>query len=110
MQISRDQTIAQDLIDEGVLWPQDAARTRWAHVLSSAIGGPQTAPLVTSLPNNWMNVHLLCSAGLSKLVSDDRIRERLATMTSARQVCQDLLQDALDGGGSDNVTIIVGRA
>jgi hypothetical protein len=31
-------------------------------------------------------------------------------MTSARQVCEDLLQAALDGGGSDNITIIVGRA
>ena len=31
-------------------------------------------------------------------------------MTSAKQVCEQLLQDALDGGGSDNITIIVGRA
>jgi serine/threonine protein phosphatase PrpC len=31
-------------------------------------------------------------------------------MTSAKQVCEDLLQDALDGGGTDNITIIVGRA
>lgn len=30
-------------------------------------------------------------------------------MTSAKQVCEALLQDALDGGGSDNITIIVGR-
>jgi hypothetical protein len=30
-------------------------------------------------------------------------------MTSAAQACRDLLQDALDGGGSDNITIIVGR-
>jgi serine/threonine protein phosphatase PrpC len=31
-------------------------------------------------------------------------------MTSARQACEALLQDALDGGGSDNITVIVGRA
>ena len=30
-------------------------------------------------------------------------------MTSAKQVCEDLLQDALEGGGSDNITVIVGR-
>lgn len=30
-------------------------------------------------------------------------------MTSARQACETLLQDALDGGGSDNITIVVGR-
>ncbi len=54
-------------------------------------------------------MHLWCSDGLTKHVSDDRIRERLMTMTSAKQVCEDLLQDALDDGGTDNVTMIVGR-
>ena len=38
------------------------------------------------------------------------IAERLAGMTSAREACEGLLQDALDGGGTDNITIIVGRA
>jgi serine/threonine protein phosphatase PrpC len=31
-------------------------------------------------------------------------------MKSAQQVCEDLLQDALDGGGTDNITVTVGRA
>jgi protein phosphatase len=57
----------------------------------------------------WGQAGLLCSDGLTKHVSDERIAERLRTMTSARQVCQDLLQDALDDGGSDNITILVGR-
>lgn len=109
-QVSHDQTIAQELVDQGVLSAEEAARTRWAHVLSSAIGGRQTAPLVTSLPNDWLTVHLLCSDGLTKHVSNDRIAERLATITSARGACEDLLQDALDDGGTDNITIIVGRA
>ena len=38
-----------------------------------------------------------------KHVSDERIAERLRTMTSARQVCEDLLNDALEDGGSDNI-------
>jgi protein phosphatase len=52
---------------------------------------------------------LLCSDGLTKHVSDEQIRERLWTMKSAKRACKDLLQDALDGGGSDNITIVVGR-
>ncbi len=52
---------------------------------------------------------LLCSDGLTKHVSDERIAERLRGMTSSKQACYDLLQDALNDGGSDNVTIIVGR-
>ncbi len=108
--ITRDQTMAQELVDQGVLTRSDAFNSRLANVLSSAIGGPQTAPVVTRLASDWRNVHLLCSDGLTKHVSDDRIKERLATMTSAKQACEALLQDALDDGGSDNVTIIVGRA
>lgn len=108
-QISRDQTMAQELIDLGVLTHTKAYSTQWANVLSSSIGGPQTAPVVHRLSQEWGTAGLLCSDGLTKHVSDDRIRERLMTMTSARQACQDLLQDALDGGGSDNITIVVGR-
>jgi PPM family protein phosphatase len=108
-QLSRDQTMAQELVDAGVLARAEASRTRWAHTLSSAIGGRQTAPIVTRLEQEWGNVGLLCSDGLTRHVSDDRIRDRLRTMTSARQVCEDLLQDALDDGGTDNITILVGR-
>jgi len=110
LRITRDQTMAQDLVDQGVLTRTDAFNSRLANVLSSSIGGSQTAPVVTRLQADWRNVHLLCSDGLTKHVSDDRIKERLATMTSAKQACETLLQDALDDGGSDNVTIIVGRA
>ncbi len=108
-QISRDQTMAQELVDQGILTRSDADNSRWAHVLSSAIGGQQTAPVVTRVRQFWKSVGLLCSDGLTKHVSDDQICERLSTMTSAKQVCEDLLQDALDGGGTDNITVIVGR-
>lgn len=109
MQISRDQTMAQELIDQGILNRTDAPRTRWANVLSSAIGGHQAAPVVTRMDQFWGQVGLLCSDGLFKHVSDERIAERLRTMTSARQVCEDLLNDALEDGGTDNITILVGR-
>ncbi len=108
-QVTRDQTMAQDLVDEGVFTRAMAEKSRYSHVLSSAIGGQHALPVVTRLPNDWHTVHLLCSDGLTKHVTDDQIRDRLASMTSAQQVCEQLLQDALDGGGTDNVSIIVGR-
>jgi protein phosphatase len=108
-QITRDQTMAQELIDLGVLARADATKTRLARTLSSSLGGRQTDPVVTRLDNDWGTVVLLCSDGLTAHVSDERIRERLASMTSAKQVCEDLLREALEGGGSDNITIIVGR-
>ncbi|HUR93350.1 MAG TPA: protein phosphatase 2C domain-containing protein [Gemmatimonadales bacterium] len=108
-QITRDQTMAQELVDAGVM-PQDvAAGTRLAHTLSSSIGGRQTDPKVTRFDMKWGHVVLLCSDGLTRHVPDDRIRDKLLSMTSAKQVCEDLLQEALDDGGSDNITIVVGR-
>jgi PPM family protein phosphatase len=109
-QVSRDQTLAQDLVDQGVFTRAVGERSRFAHVLSSAIGGEQTMPVVTRVRNDWGTTHLLCSDGLTKHVGDARIAERLAAMTSAKQVCEQLVQDGLDDGGTDNVTIIVGRS
>lgn len=108
-QISHDQTLAQELIDSGV-FAAAVRNTPLANVLSSSIGGSQTAPVVTRVPTTWNTVHFLCSDGLTKHVSDEKIAERLRTMTSARQACEQLLQDALDGGGTDNITVCIGRA
>ena len=109
-QISRDQTMATELIELGVLKPADAPNSRWASMLSSSIGGSQTAPQVTRYEHRWDDVHLLCSDGLTRHVPDERIKERLEAMSSSREACEALLQDALDAGGSDNISIIVGRA
>jgi protein phosphatase len=109
-QETRDQTFGQALVDGGVLSEEHASRLRMAPVLASSIGGSETTPVVKRLDSGWGHVHMLCSDGLTKHVPDVRIRERLAAMTSARQACEALLQDALDDGGSDNVTVIVGRA
>ena len=108
-QVSRDQTVAEDLVDAGVIKRSDPGHARWSHVLSSAIGGPEASPVVTAIDNQWGDVHLMCSDGLTKHVSDEQIAERLRSMTSAHQACHVLLQDALDGGGTDNITIIIGR-
>jgi PPM family protein phosphatase len=108
-QISRDQTMAQDLVDQGVMTQTKAMNTQFAHILSSAIGGRQAEPVVSRIVRDWGNVVLLCSDGLTKHVSDERIKERIEQMTSARQLCEALVQDALDDGGTDNITIVVGR-
>jgi serine/threonine protein phosphatase PrpC len=109
-QITRDQTMAQELVDAGVMSAELVAGTRLAHTLSSSIGGRQTDPQVTRLDSTWGQVVLLCSDGLTRHVTDERIRDVLRSMTSAKQACEDLLQAALDDGGSDNITIVVGRA
>ena len=109
-QITHDQTMAQELVDMGVLPEDRISASPFANTLTSSIGGKQSAPVVTPFEMTWGDVLLICSDGITKHVPDDQLRDRLRSMKSARQVCEDLLQDALDAGGSDNITLVVGRA
>lgn len=110
LQVTRDQTYGQSIVDARIMRADEAERLTMSHVLASSLGGSESEPVVQSIPSGWGHVHMICTDGLTRHVSDARIRDRLANMTSARQVCEELLQDALDGGGTDNITIIVGRA
>ena len=110
-QVTRDQTMAQALVDQGVLSADKAANTPFSNVLTSAIGGETSTPEVTRLGiHDRDSVILLCSDGLTKHVTDDEIASRLEAMTSSEQACHALLELALERGGSDNITIVVGRA
>jgi PPM family protein phosphatase len=106
-QLTRDQTMAQELIDSGVLPKDAAARSPLAHVLTSAMGGSEARPYVTRADLRWGDALLLCTDGLTKHVSDAQIAERMRTMGSAEQVVRALVDDALAGGGKDNVTVLV---
>lgn len=108
-QITRDQTYAEDLVRQGVLTRTQAEGSRWGNILSSAVGGDEAVPVVTRVVRDWGAIVLLCSDGLTKHVPDDLIRERLAHLTSAREACELLLEDALLAGGTDNITIVIGR-
>jgi protein phosphatase len=107
-QITRDQTLAQDLIDQGVLTESKAGA--WSHVLSSAVGGSEAKPVIYKLELQVNDVILLCSDGLTTHVEDDEIRDGMIAMESSEQVCRDLVLEALNRGGRDNVTVVVGRA
>ena len=108
-QISQDQTLAEELVANGTLTRSAAEQSRWANVLSSAIGGSDAAPVVTRVARDWGAVVLLCSDGLTKHVSDQQIEARLANVENSRRTAELLLQDALDDGGTDNISIVVGR-
>ncbi len=109
-QLTRDQTMAQDLVDSGVLKPEQAIRSPYAHVLSSSLGGSTWIPEVTRADLKWGDAVLLCTDGLTKHLSNEQIAERMRGMTSSEQVVRALVADALAGGGTDNVTVLVMRA
>ena len=110
-QVTRDQTVAQNLVDEGVLKKEDAKRSPLNHVLASAIGASEAMPEVSRVDVRKRGcVILFCTDGLTKHVSDADIARCVGAMESSEQVCQDLLQLALDRGGTDNITLVAGRA
>lgn len=108
--MTRDQTMAQELVDAGVLSPEDAARSPLGNVLASAIGGGEARPVVASVTVQRGCAMVLCTDGLTKHVSDAEIADHLRDGTSSEQVCRALVDLALERGGSDNITVLVGRA
>ena len=110
-QVTRDQTLAQDLVDRGVLRPDRAAASPFSRVLASSIGGGEAMPEVTRLDIHTRGcVVLLCSDGLTAHATDADIAASIRAMESSEQLCRSLLQMALEGGGTDNITVLAGRA
>lgn len=110
-QVTRDQTVAQYLVDSGAMPKEQAAKSPFNNILSSSVGGEEAKPeiaLIDITPRGC--VVLVCSDGLNKHVSDAEIAEHLRTMSSSEQAATALLNLALERGGSDNITIILGRA
>jgi serine/threonine protein phosphatase PrpC len=110
-QMTRDQTIAQDLVDQGVLPRDRVAKSPFSHVLASAIGADAALPEVSRVRMDVRkDIFLLCSDGLTKHVKDDEIAAELMVLKSSEGSCRRLLELALERGGSDNVTVLIARA
>jgi protein phosphatase len=110
-QLTRDQTYAQDLVERGVFSREDAKTSPLSHVLSSAIGATEALPEITRVDvRERGSVILVCTDGLTKHVTDAEIAAHLGAMESAEQVARALVALALARGGTDNVTLVVGRA
>lgn len=107
--MSKDQTMAAALVEAKALTPEQAETSQWRDVLMSALGGSETTPLTVPTHIEWNDVMLLCTDGLTKHVSDDELQAALQNVQSAEQTARELVQLALDRGGSDNVTAVVGR-
>ena len=109
-QITRDQTIAQGLVDEGIIPAEQLAKSPFSHVLSSAIGGDEAIPVVSRIEIPRGCVVLLATDGLTKHVSTAEVKDQIAAMTSSEQLCRSLLDLVLERGATDNVTLIAARA
>ena len=108
-QITKDQTMAQALVDAGVLDSANLERSPFKSILSSAVGGSQATPMTTVHDVRWDDVMLLCTDGLTKHVSEAEIQQTLTDVHSSELICRKLVDLTLERGASDNVTVVAGR-
>jgi serine/threonine protein phosphatase PrpC len=110
-QLTRDHTLAQKLVDSGRLEPAEAEGSRWSNVLYNCIGGGRDDlnPDVYKVMLRVGDTLFLCSDGMTKVLSDERVAAVLRTAGAAKAAVTQLVAAANSGGGPDNITAIVVR-
>jgi len=106
--LTRDHTIVEELVDRGLLSPEEAERHPYKNVLSRNLGAKPDAKVdlseVELVPGDRL---MLCSDGLYGYASNEAIQYLLGSGDDPEHVARDLVDLALRGGGGDNVTVIV---
>ena len=107
-QFTRDHTLVQSLVDEGRISAGDASAQSQRSLLQRALDGRSIAePDLSEFEGQAGDRYLLCSDGLSDMVSDEALWETLTAIEAPAVVTRRLVELALQGGGPDNITCIV---
>jgi serine/threonine protein phosphatase PrpC len=107
-QITRDHTLVQSLVDDGRLSPAQAATHPQRSLVMRALqSGTEAEPDLSLIEAKAGDRYLLCSDGLSDVVSEDTLRETLQQETDREDAVLRFVELAIRGGGPDNITCIV---
>lgn len=107
-QITQDHTWVQRLVDEGRITEEEATTHPQRSLLMRALGsGDHVEPDLSIREVRAGDRYLICSDGLSGVVSHQTMEETLASYQGPHETIQELIQLALRGGGPDNITCIV---
>ncbi|MER6599484.1 PP2C family protein-serine/threonine phosphatase [Streptomyces parvus] len=107
-QITQDHTWVQRLVDEGRITEEEATTHPQRSLLMRALGsGDHVEPDLSIREVRAGDRYLICSDGLSGVVSHQTMEETLASYQGPQETIQELIQLALRGGGPDNITCIV---
>jgi PPM family protein phosphatase len=106
-QITRDDTYVQLLVDEGRITPEEANTHPQKSLLMRALDGRDADPEYSVREAVAGDRYLLCSDGLSGVVSDETIAATMREYSDPNQCADRLVQLALRGGGPDNITVII---
>jgi protein phosphatase len=108
-QLTRDDTLAQSLVDDGEMTQEEATTSRFRHMLTQSLGGGASdiEAQMHHLKLADGDRLLLCTDGLTEMVEDATISAVLQTSADAAATCRRLVDLALEAGGKDNVTVVV---
>ena len=114
-QVSVDDTTAQRLVSMGVITPEEATTHKDRHKLTQHLGIFKDELLIEPHISKELEIKkddkfLLCSDGLTDMLTDDEIFKILSKNKSCEELCEELVRAALKNGGKDNVTTIVVKA
>jgi protein phosphatase len=109
--LTRDQTMAQSLADAGAITPDEVASHPSRHVLTGALAtrGAFAHVQLSRARLEDGDQLLLCSDGLTEMVPEDAITRVLRIPGPSSDACRALVDLALEAGGKDNVTVVLGR-
>ena len=107
-QITQDHTWVQRLVDEGRITEEEATTHPQRSLLMRALGsGDHVEPDLSIREVRAGDRYLICSDGLSGVVSHQTMEDTLASYQGPQETVQELIQLALRGGGPDNITVII---
>ena len=106
-QLTKDDTYVQMLVDQGLLRPEEAGSHPRRAVVTQALQGEPVSPSYGIVEPEPGDRWLLCSDGLTTVVSPEEIEAELLARPGPQEAAEGLVRLALEGGGPDNVTVIV---
>ncbi|MCA9622659.1 MAG: serine/threonine-protein phosphatase [Myxococcales bacterium] len=108
LQLTRDQSYVQQLIDAGGLSREEAEESEFSHVILQAMGlEPDVDVVLTRVAVQNRDRFLLCSDGLSGPLSDPQMLDIVVASTSLSSACEQLIAAAVAGGGTDDITVVL---
>lgn len=111
MQITKDHSLLQEQLDAGFLTPEQAALSSNRNLVTRALGVENDVRLELHVHDvEAGDVYLMCSDGLSDMVDDASIARILYNGTSLDQMSQQLVCQANENGGRDNITVLLIQA
>ena len=108
VQVSRDQSLVNQLIEAGQLTEEEAETFEHNNIILQALGTAETVQVdLTYVDLRQGDTLLVCSDGLSGMVRADEMREVLLGHREPFDACKELVDRANRAGGHDNITVIV---